>query len=261
MEKGKYEQEPWNHKVGMEYIQQCMCSTAGGRTCWGDREGPWRGNFDWLGRRSRPKFSLGDADQSLGLVRDDGGAMGRAKAVVVFGDAAWCHPRSISRNLDKESFSPAPISPPCQESRVEAWNWKHALINKTDQDSQSINQPQTTVFTCLHSAELVDWMIGCLFWSILGIRTSVAPGPLGPRGLGPPLNLDLTKKGNTPPLTKFFGPSWVKEGTLDFFSTVPPSLANLQAPLSHMLSFSRIHSWFLAWWWNWSSRKRFSFEL
>ena len=39
------------------------------------------------------------------------------------------------------------------------------------------------------------------------------------------------RKGNTPPLIEFLGPSWVKEGTLDFFSTVPPSLANLQAPL------------------------------
>ena len=30
------------------------------------------------------------------------------------------------------------------------------------------------------------------------------------------------KKGNTPPLTKFLGPSWVEEGTLDFFRLYPP---------------------------------------
>ena len=58
-------------------------------------------------------------------------------------------------------------------------------------------------------------------------QNAVAPGPLGLRGLGSPLNLDLTP----PPLTEFLGPFWVKEGTFDLFSTVPPSLANLQAPL------------------------------
>ena len=68
----------------------------------------------------------------------------------------------------------------------------------------------------------------------------MAPGPLGPRGLGPPLNLVLAKKGNTPPpLDKFFWPpSWAQEGTLDYFSTGPPSLANLQAPLVGCFTFT-----------------------
>ena len=52
----------------------------------------------------------------------------------------------------------------------------------------------------------------------------VAPGPLGPRGLGFPLNLDLTKRRQYSLLTEFLGPSWVKEGTLDFFRPNPPPL-------------------------------------
>ena len=92
--------------------------------------------------------------------------------------------------------------------------------------------PQFAVVSVLESSRHVGFKILKREKWPLGSRSALYwTTDSGPRGLGPPLNLDLTKKGNTPPLTKIFGPSWVKEGTLDFFSTVPPSLANLQAPL------------------------------
>ena len=40
----------------------------------------------------------------------------------------------------------------------------------------------------------------------------VAPGPLGPRGLGPLLIWSSRKKGNTPPLTTFYGPLMSQRG-------------------------------------------------
>ena len=73
-------------------------------------------------------------------------------------------------------------------------------------------------------------------------QKAVAPGPLGPRGFGLLLNLVLAKKGNTLPLTNFLA----KEGTLDYFSTGPFSLANLQAPLTErqfFCNFSAIVVW------------------
>ena len=61
--------------------------------------------------------------------------------------------------------------------------------------------------------------------------STVAPGPLGPRGLGPPLNLNLTKKRQYSPLDRISQPLLSQRGDPWLFSTVPPSLANLQAPL------------------------------
>ena len=48
------------------------------------------------------------------------------------------------------------------------------------------------------------------------------------------LNLVLAKKWQYSPLDNFL---WAKEGTLDFFFTGPPSLANLQAPLENTLEW------------------------
>ena len=50
----------------------------------------------------------------------------------------------------------------------------------------------------------------------------MAPGPLGPGGLGLPLTLVLAKKGNTPPLKIFFGPPpEPKRGPLTIFRQDP----------------------------------------
>ena len=86
------------------------------------------------------------------------------------------------------------------------------------------------------------WRLATKFLSLFKASLcTVAPGPLGPRGLGPPLNLVLAKKRQYSPLDKcFWPPSWAKEGTLDYFSTGPPSLANLQAPLI-VYVFTHLH--------------------
>ena len=83
---------------------------------------------------------------------------------------------------------------------------------------------------------------------------ALAPFKFGPR----------TKRQYSP-LDKFFWPpSWAKEGTLDYFSTGPPSLANLQAPPTILILHTVVLRW--AWvpptllngvrspsWWNWST--------
>ena len=73
---------------------------------------------------------------------------------------------------------------------------------------------------------------------------------IGTKGPWPPSKFGPRKKRQYSPLDKFFWPlSWAKEGTLDFFSTGPPSLANLQAPLEvtteKLLLFSCISSTFV----------------
>ena len=63
------------------------------------------------------------------------------------------------------------------------------------------------------------------FWQIsrLDLLKSVAPGPLGPRGLGPPLNVVLAKKRQYSSLDKFFWPPpQPKRGSLTFFRPDPP---------------------------------------
>ena len=84
--------------------------------------------------------------------------------VVVFGDVERCHPQKISQSFKWESYSARRISPPCQTSRVETRNWKHARINRVDQNEQSINQsinhrPQCSlVFTVRNYSWLIDWL-------------------------------------------------------------------------------------------------------
>ena len=89
--------------------------------------------------------------------------------VVIFGDAAWCHPQNITQSFEWESSSAGQISPSCQESRVETRNWKHARINKADQNGQLVNQSTTghSPHLSLLCITTVDWLIGRLVWSVL----------------------------------------------------------------------------------------------
>ena len=105
---------------------------------------------------------------NLALFVAMGGVMDGAKAVCCgfFLHAEQCHRQKISRSFDGDFYSAGEISQSCQESRVKTRNWKHARINKTNQNRQPINQ--STVVT--HSKSkwtlwpVVDWLTGCLFW-------------------------------------------------------------------------------------------------
>ena len=68
-------------------------------------------------------------------------------------------------------------------------------------------------------------------WKRTGLHLQWRLDHWGQGALAPLLIWSSRKKGNTPPWPLFMAPSWAKEGTLDFFLTGPPSLANLQAPL------------------------------
>ena len=109
----------------------------------------------------------------------------------------------------------------------------------------------------------------------------MAPGPLGPRGLSPPLNLDLTKKAILPPWQNFSASPESKRGPLTFFQPYPPPLfgespgatathlrlPNISSPISRIhLQLQVGHVWVKAqcwgrgwrfaggWWWGFAAK-------
>ena len=112
--------------------------TTGGRPCWGGGEGRWSLNFDWLVRRSKPEFLLGDPDQSLGFVCGNGWSNGLI-VVVLLGWYAMPSAKDFPK-FNWNSYSAGQMPQLYQESRAETRNRRHARINRTDQSEQPINQ-------------------------------------------------------------------------------------------------------------------------
>ena len=109
--------------------------------------------------KQAPDLSLGEADQSVGLVCGNGWS--QDCFFWSFGMLSGAISKKISQSFEWESYSAGQISPPYQEPRVETRNWKHARINKTDQTNQPINQSTS----CAQSSPkntvkpVVDWLI------------------------------------------------------------------------------------------------------
>ena len=91
------------------------------------------------------------------------------------------------------------IQPKSKSQNFENWwgLWVKVMVLSSWKHSTALHDDQCP----LQSAKM-GLTLECHWMSL----ETVAPGPLGPGGLGPPLDLVLAKKGNTPPFTNFFSP-------------------------------------------------------